>query len=90
MEIKDIDNLAELARLELSQEEKESMLHDLDGVLAYVKMIEEAKINEIKVNQGVYNVWREDDEEKRDFSKDLITGQFPESQDGFLKVKKIL
>ena len=44
---------------------------------------EEADLN-------ITNVWREDLEDKRDFSEELIKKQFPDSQDGFLKVKKIL
>jgi hypothetical protein len=46
------------------------------------------------LNNTNYNVWREDlpaqAGEIRDFSRELIIGQFPNAQDGFLKVKKIL
>lgn len=90
MEIKDVEKLTELARLELTEEEKKELLKDMDSVLAYVKMIEEVKIEDLEIKHDVYNVWREDEEKDRDFSKDLITGQFPDSKDGFLKVKKIL
>lgn len=90
MNIKDVENLAELAKLELSQEEKESLLHDMEGILDYVKQIEEVEVEDVKVSNSHYNVWREDKVEPREFSKDLITEQFPASQDGFLKVKKIL
>lgn len=90
MNIKDVENLAELAKLELSQQEKESLLHDMGGILAYVKQIEEVEVGEVKVSNEHYNVWREDKSESRDFSKDLVVDQFPASQDGFLKVKKIL
>lgn len=90
MEIKDVEKLAELSRLELTEEEKKELLKDMDSILAYVKMIEEAEIDDSKVEYDNYNVWREDEEKDRDFSKDLIVGQFPESKDGFLKVKKIL
>ena len=44
MDIKDVENLAELARLELSMEEKEAMLKDMDSILEYVKQVEEIKI----------------------------------------------
>jgi aspartyl-tRNA(Asn)/glutamyl-tRNA(Gln) amidotransferase subunit C len=90
MNIKDVENLAELARLELSHEEKEGMLHDMDGILTYVKQIEEVEVEDIKSDPELRNVWREDEAENRDFSKEIITEQFPDSQDGFLKVKKIL
>ena len=90
MDIKDVENLAELARLELSVEEKEAMLKDMDGILDYVKQVEELKIPDIKVNYSLYNTWREDKIIPREFSHELIIEQFPDSQDGFLKVKKIL
>lgn len=90
MNIKDVENLAELARLDLTDEEKKEILHDMDGILAYVKQIEELEVEDIKSDPELKNVWREDEENKRDFSKDLIVEQFPDSQDGFLKVKKIL
>ncbi len=90
MNIKDVENLAELAKLELSPEEKESLLHDMEGILSYVKQIEEVEVGDIKPSNTYHNVWREDELEPRAFSKDSIIEQFPDSQDGFLKVKKIL
>lgn len=90
MNIKDVENLAELARIELSEEEKEALLKDFGGILAYVKTIEEVKLNETAPEYDIKNVWREDKMEPREFSHELIVSQFPDSQDGFLKVKKIL
>ncbi len=90
MNIGDVENLAELARLELSSEEKEGLLHDMEGILAYVKQIEEVKVEDIKHEPEVRNIWREDEPVIRDFSTEAIIEQFPDSKDGFLKVKKIL
>lgn len=90
MNIGDVESLAELAKLELSQEEKGSLLHDMEGILGYVKQIESIEVDEAEADLRVHNVWREDKVEARDFSKELITRQFPDSQDEFLKVKKIL
>ena len=90
MDIKDVENLAKLARLNLTKEEKEQILIDIGSILKYVKQIEEVKVEEIEPNLMLHNVWREDKEEKADFSRDLILEQFPDSQDDFLKVKKIL
>ncbi len=99
MEIKDIEKLAELAKIELTDKEKESLLKDLDSILNYVKQITEV---DLPAQAGVpeyknRNVWREDlprqgrgEPASRIFSRDLIIKQFPDSQDGFVKVKKIL
>ena len=90
MDIKDVENLAELARLELSTEEKEAMLKDMQGILEYVKQVEGVEVAEAAPVYNIKNVWREDKIIPREFSKELIVEQFPDSQDGFLKVKKIL
>ena len=85
-----MENLAELARIELTEEEKKSLLKDMEGILGYIKQIEEVKLDDVKLSHDLVNVWREDKLETREFSPDLLTGQFPDAQDGFLKVKKIL
>lgn len=102
MEIKDIEKLAELAKIELNEEEKKGLLKDLDSILGYVQQISEADlpaeaglpaqtgVSEINLDYENKNVWREDISEERIFSKNLITEQYPESKDGFIKVKKIM
>jgi aspartyl-tRNA(Asn)/glutamyl-tRNA(Gln) amidotransferase subunit C len=90
MEIKDIENLAELAKIELSDEEKAKLLKDLDSILGYVKQIEVVDAPEARPEYENRNVWREDEPASRVFSPDLIIKQFPDSQDGFVKVKKIM
>jgi len=98
MNIKDVENLAELAKIELSEEEKKELLSDMDSILGYVKQIEEINIEDTTSEYKIYNVWREDSPRlsqtgqvvPREFSSQLIKEQFPDSKDDFLKVKKIL
>ena len=90
MDIKDVENLAELARIRLEEEEKKSLLLDMESILGYVKQVSGIKIEDAQPEYQIYNVWREDELGSRDFSRELILSQFPDSQDGFLKVKKIL
>ena len=98
MNIKDVERLAELARIELSNGEKKELLPNMESILGYVKQIEKVKedsdvgrpnfgrpTSEIQIN-----IWREDEITPREFSRELIINQFPDSKDGFLKVKKIL
>jgi aspartyl-tRNA(Asn)/glutamyl-tRNA(Gln) amidotransferase subunit C len=92
MNIKDVENLANLSRLDLTEKEKNEILEDLGSILGYVKQIESVEVDN-KASSPVgknYNVWREDEPQARDFSTELIKEQFPDSKDGFLKVKKIL
>jgi len=90
MEIKDVENLAELAKIELSLGEKEEILSEMKGILDYVKRVNEVELEDVNANYSLYNVWREDGIGQREFSSELIKNQFPNAKDGFLKVKKIL
>ena len=90
MDIKDVEKLAELARIELALGEKKGLLKDLQGILEYVRQIERVETKETKPQIRLRNVWREDKVETRDFSRELIISQFSDKQNGFLKVKKIL
>ena len=90
MEIKDVENLAELAKIELTNDEKQRLLSDMEGILGYVKQIQEVDVVDIEPEYLNRNVWREDVPEESLFSWDLIIKQFPDSKDGFVKVKKIL
>lgn len=90
MEIKDIEKLAELAKIELTEDEKNNLLSDMEDILGYVKQIQEVDVEEITPEYENRNVWREDEAEEREFSGDLIRKQFPDSQDDFVKVKKIM
>jgi aspartyl/glutamyl-tRNA(Asn/Gln) amidotransferase C subunit len=90
MELTDVEKLAELSNIEIVREEKQSLLADFGSILAYIKTIETVKLDDVVPVYDLKNVWREDRRETREFSPELITGQFPDSQDGFLKVKKIL
>jgi len=90
MEIKDVEKLAELARIELSDIEKKELLSDMEGILGYVKQIESVEVEDTKPQYDLYNVWREDKIEPQEFSHEKIVEQFPDSKDGFVKVKKIM
>lgn len=90
MDIKDVEKLAELAKIELNNDEKERLLSDMEGILGYVKQIQEVKVEEVEPEYQKRNVWREDELAQRDFSREEIINQFPDTQDGFVKVKKIL
>ena len=92
MDIKDVEKLAELAKIELGEDEKKKVLSDMEGILEYVKVVEQVEVEDTNVKHSVFNIWREDKEGSKAsvFSDDLIIKQFPDEQDGFLKVKKIL
>jgi aspartyl-tRNA(Asn)/glutamyl-tRNA(Gln) amidotransferase subunit C len=89
---KDIENLAQLARIRLSDSEKESLAKDVDSILAYVDQIKAAPIGDFKPSAGaVKNVMRDDvvittSAEDRE----RILDSAPKREGDFVAVKKIL
>ena len=90
MNLKDVENLAELARINLTQVEKEKILKDMESILDYVKQVEAAEVKDEDRDTQMKNSWREDVFLPRDFSRDGILEQFPEREEDNLKVKKSL
>ncbi len=93
LEIKDIEHLAKLARIELSENEKKSLLKDIGSILGYVSQIKDvaSTMSEEKKAGEHRNVTRLDENpaESGKNTKDIVA-DMPESQDNYLKVKKIL
>ena len=93
----EIINLSKLSKLSLAPEEVSKLETDLNNILNYVSELKTAEFyrgdtSGILTDSNLpHNVMREDGEPHTagEFSADLIKA-FPESQDGRLKVKKIL
>ena len=93
LEIKDIEKLAKLARIQLSQEEMEKLLKEVDPILGYVTQLKEvvSTVGEEKKAGELRNVIRDDANvtEIGTNTKNIVA-DMPDSQDNYLKVKKIL
>ncbi|MFH1607109.1 MAG: Asp-tRNA(Asn)/Glu-tRNA(Gln) amidotransferase subunit GatC, partial [Nanoarchaeota archaeon] len=63
LEIKDIEKLAKLARIELTSEEKEKLLKEVDPILGYVAQLKEvvSTVGEEKKAGELRNVTRSDE-----------------------------
>ncbi|MFA6430563.1 MAG: Asp-tRNA(Asn)/Glu-tRNA(Gln) amidotransferase subunit GatC [Candidatus Paceibacterota bacterium] len=93
LEIKDIEKLAKLARIELTTEEKEDLLKEVDPILGYVALLKEvvSSVGETKKAGELRNVTREDSlPTESGLNTEVLVADMPESQDNYLKVKKIL
>jgi aspartyl-tRNA(Asn)/glutamyl-tRNA(Gln) amidotransferase subunit C len=95
IEIKDIEKLAELSRVEIADNEKAGFKKDLELILSYVGQIEDAKIKTEKTEKNddalVDNVFREDGTpHETGIFTDAILAEAPAKEGGYLKVKKIL
>ncbi len=106
MEIKDIEKLAKLARIELTEAEKETYLKDISAILAYVDQIKGAlaghEESPLRLTADLItprassvpslrNVMREDNGENLSGQNTKdIVAEFPRKEGNYLKVKKIL
>lgn len=93
MEIKDIESLAALARIELTEDEKQSLLKDIEEILSFVDQVQEVDVDmSAEGRLGIpHNVMREDGEphEKGVYTRALLKAA-PRTKDGYVKVKNIL
>lgn len=89
--IKDVEHVAKLARLELTEEEKELYTKQLGAVLEYVNQMNEVDTSNIEPMTQVVdfvNVMRED-EVRYEHTKEELMKNAPEEEDGFFRVPKI-
>ena len=88
----EVKKLANLARLQFKEEDLEEMSSKLGAILDYVGQINTALTDgDIVVDHKTYNIAREDVlTNKSGEYTDALLKSAPESQDGFVKVKKII
>jgi len=81
----EIEHIAKLSRLELSDKEKELYSHQLSDVLAYVEQLKQVDTGDVEPMAnvtGLQNVWREDKVESSDISYEDISINAPEFREG--------
>ena len=89
--VKDVEHVAKLARLELTEEEKEMFTRQLGDVLKYVDQMNEVDTSNVEPLShpiDFVNVMR-DDVVKYEQTKEVLMQNAPEEEDGFFKVPKI-
>jgi aspartyl-tRNA(Asn)/glutamyl-tRNA(Gln) amidotransferase subunit C len=93
MERKDIEHLAKLSRIAVTDEEADALAKDITSILGYISEIEEITGNkeEEKKVGALFNVMREDanPHEPGIYTEDLLN-LAPERDGRYVKVKKIL
>lgn len=87
----DLANLSALARISVTLEEEEKMLHDMQAILGYVSEINEVSGDVERVKGNHYNIIREDviTHEPASNTKALLE-EAPETEDGYVKVAQVL
>ena len=91
---KDVEHVARLARLALSEDEKERYTAQLESILEYIDTLNKLDTANVPPTSHVLplsNVWREDKAEPgRLGSTEAILKNAPESEGPYFKVKKII
>jgi len=91
--VEHIKELAELSRINLSDQQIQSYQKDLAGILEYIDTIKSVPItiNESETRETLRNVMRDDEISYTpgEFSKVLLEAA-PDTEGDFVKVKKIL
>ena len=95
IDIKDVEYMAGLARLELNTEEKKKFQKDLGSVLEFVEKLKRLDVEGIEpttVGAESANVMRAD-EPRSEYDPETVKKmleQLPDRKDDFVKVKSIL
>lgn len=90
--VKEVEHVANLARLELTAEEKEQFAGQLNAILKYAEKLNELDTSGIQPTSHVLplsNVMRED-EVKASWPIEKVLANAPEHEDGQFKVPAVL
>jgi len=87
---KEVEHIAYLARLKLTEKEKEKFSKELSQILNFVKKLNEVDTEKVEpfVFEKIKNVLREDKIKKYEKFKKLID-QAPKKEGNFIKIKKV-
>ena len=89
----DIDYVANLARLELSSEEKEKLGTQLEDILGYFEKLNAVDVENVEPMahaHRVFNVWREGDEPGAVYSPEALMQMAPEQRENQVVVPKVV
>lgn len=88
---KTIDELSNLARIEIPEEEKDGLTKDIGSILDYVSKLKEVSTEELSADKEHINVFREDAEphESGIYTEDILE-EAPLSKDGYFVVKQVI
>jgi len=90
---KEVEHVAKLARLGLTDKEIAKFQKELASVLAYVEKLNEVNTKNVPLTAqvtGLTNVFREDEVKKCDISLDELLKNAPAKEGRHLKVKAVL
>lgn len=93
LSLDEIQKVATLARIELSDAELEVASNEISSILDFVDTIQNtdtAGVEPTSQVTGLTDVWREDLVVKCTVAPKLLLASAPDMQDGYVRVKKVL
>ena len=93
---KEVEKIAELARLKLEEKEKEKFAEDLSSVIGYIQKLSEVNVEKVEPMTGgtdLESITRQDDETKSisdPQTRKQILNAAPDREDDYFKVPSIL
>lgn len=91
--VSDVQKLAKLSALNLSEADAESLRVQLEDILAFVEQLNEVDTTGVEPTYqvtGLENVWRDDEIIDYELDRDALLKNAHESKDGQIKVKRVL
>jgi len=89
----DIDYVANLARLDMTEEEKSKLGSQLDDILGYFEKLNSVDVEGVEPMahaHRVANVWREGDQPGETYAPEILTGMAPDHRDNQVVVPKVV
>lgn len=89
----DVRHLAQLSNLQLSDEEIQNLQVDLGNILTYIDQLSELDTTGVEPTYqvtGLENVWRDDEVQKSNVTREKLLELSPETADNSVKVPQVL
>lgn len=88
----EVEHIAHLARLGLSEDEKEKFALQLSSILDYIEQLKEVDTEGVEPTAqvtGLENIFRPDEIEASDEIRDKLLKQAPSTEDDLIKTKAV-
>ncbi len=87
--IEEVKKFAELSRIKITDEEAEKFSNDFDEIVPFIGQISKLEVSEVSRDFKNKNTFREDEVKETNNQKDILE-EMPNTENNYLKVKKIL
>lgn len=89
----EVRHLAQLSSLQLTDEEVDDLQHDIGRIINYIEQLSQLDTDKVEPTYqvtGLTNVWREDDVDQGEVTREQLLTLAPERLDTSVKVPKVL